>query len=142
LRTAYALVCRDTNAKFCNTRIHFTEVRGMEDVKEAIIDIAGKKLRVAVVNGIGAIGPVLKNLKNYDYIEVMACPGGCIGGGGQPIPTNYEIRKKRTAALYEIDKFKGIRKAHDNKEVLEVLKWLKEKKVDHAVLHTKYIKRT
>ncbi len=141
LRTAYALVCRDDSAKFCNSRIDFQEVRGMEAIKEAVIDIAGQKLRVAVVNGIGAIDPVLANLKNYDYIEVMACPGGCIGGGGQPLPTTDKIRKERVAALYRIDKFKAIRKAHDNKEVLEVLDWLKAEKIDHSVLHTKYQKR-
>jgi len=141
LRTAYALVCRDDSAKFCNSRIDFKEVRGAEAVKEAVVDIAGKKLRVAVVNGIGSIDCILSNLKDYDYIEVMACPGGCIGGGGQPIPTTAKIRQARMAALYEIDKFKTIRKAHDNKEVLQVLEWLKTKKIDHQVLHTKYQKR-
>jgi NADH-quinone oxidoreductase subunit G/NADP-reducing hydrogenase subunit HndD len=142
LRTAYALACRDDKAKFCNSRIDFKEVRGLEDVKEAIIDIAGRKLRVAVVNGIGSIDKVIKNLKAYDYIEVMACPGGCIGGGGQPRPTTSAIRKQRIAALYGIDKFKEIRKAHDNKEVLEVLKWLKENGLERPVLHTSYVKRT
>lgn len=141
LRTAYALTCRDESAKFCNSRIDFKEVRGLEEIKEAEIDIAGRKLRVAVVNGIGSIDRILPNLKDYDYIEVMACPGGCIGGGGQPIPTNLKIRKERVAALYQIDKFKEIRKAHDNKEVLQVLEWLKNKKIEHQVLHTKYQKR-
>ncbi|MEI7620509.1 MAG: [FeFe] hydrogenase, group A [Candidatus Falkowbacteria bacterium] len=142
LRTAYSIVCNNSSAKFCSSRIDFKEVRGMEQVKEATIDIAGTKLRVAVVNGIGSIDQVLSHLKDYDYIEVMACPGGCIGGGGQPIPTNNQIRKERVAGLYKIDKFKEIRKAHENKEVLEVLDWLKSKKIDHQVLHTKYQKRT
>lgn len=141
LRTAYALACRDDKAKFCQSRIDFHEVRGLGDIKEAVIDIAGKKLRVAVVNGIGSISQVLTNLKKYDYIEVMACPGGCIGGGGQPIPTTAKIRKERIMALYRIDKFKEIRKAHDNKEVLEVLTWLEQQKLSHPVLHTKYKKR-
>ncbi|MFA4942453.1 MAG: [FeFe] hydrogenase, group A [Patescibacteria group bacterium] len=142
LRTAYALACRDESAKFCSSRIDFKEVRGSEAIKEAIVDIAGRKLKVAVVNGIGSIDQVLPNLSHYDYIEVMACPGGCIGGGGQPIPTNEKIRRERVASLYRIDKFKEIRKAHDNLEVLEVLDWLKGKKIDHQVLHTKYQKRT
>lgn len=141
LRTAYALACRDDQAKFCTSRIDFREVRGLEEVKEAVIDIAGKKLRVAVVNGIGAIGRILKNLKAYDYIEVMACPGGCIGGGGQPRPTTKEIRQQRMAALYNIDKFKKIRKAHDNQEVLAVLKWLADQGLGHEVLHTNYVNR-
>lgn len=138
LRTAYAILCGGSNSKVCSTRIDFKEVRGLEDVKEATIDIAGKKLRVAVVNGIGSIDRVLKNLKRYDYIEVMACPGGCIGGGGQPQPTTKEIRKQRIQALYSIDKFKKIRQAHENKEVLEVLKWLEDQNVGHQVLHTHY----
>ncbi len=142
LRTAYALVCSDDSAKFCNSRIDFKEVRGLEEVKEATIDIAGTKLRVAVVNGIGSIDRILSHLSDYDYIEVMACPGGCIGGGGQPIPTTDKIRKERVAGLYRIDKFKSIRKAHENQEVLDVLDWLKAKKIDHQVLHTKYQKRT
>jgi len=141
LRTAYALVCRDESAKFCNSRIDFKEVRGVEAIKEAVVDMAGQKLRVAVVNGIGSIDCILPNLKNYDYIEVMACPGGCIGGGGQPISTTAKLRQTRMAALYEIDKFKEIRKAHNNKAVLQVLAWLKDKKIDHQVLHTKYQKR-
>ncbi|MCX6798412.1 MAG: [FeFe] hydrogenase, group A, partial [Candidatus Falkowbacteria bacterium] len=72
LRTAYALACRDEKARLCSSRIDFKEVRGLEDFKEAIIDIAGRKLRVGVVNGIGVFDKIKKNLKNYDYIEVMA----------------------------------------------------------------------
>ena len=77
----------------------------------------------------------------HDDIEVMACPGGCIGGGGQPIPTTFAIRQKRTAALYQIDKFKQVRKAHENKEVVEVLRWLQENGLEKDVLHTGYKKR-
>lgn len=142
LRTAYSLACRDDKAKLCSSRIDFKEVRGLEDFKEAIIDIAGRKLRVGVVNGIGVFDKIKKNLKNYDYIEVMACPGGCIGGGGQPIPTTAEIRKARVAALYKIDKFKKIRKAHDNPEVLAALDWLKNQNLENDVLYTHYKKRS
>lgn len=141
LRTAYALACRDDKAKLCSNRIDFKEVRGLEDFKEAIIDIAGRKVRVGVVNGIGVFDKIKKNLKNYDYIEVMACPGGCIGGGGQPIPTTKEIRRARVEALYKIDKFKKIRKAHDNQEVITALDWLKKKGLSEEVLHTHYKKR-
>lgn len=141
LRTAYALACRDDKAKLCSNRIDFKEVRGLEDFKEAIIDIAGRKLRVGVVNGIGVFDKIKKNLKNYDYIEVMACPGGCIGGGGQPIPTTQAIRRARVAALYKIDKFKKIRKAHDNQEVINTLDWLAKKGLSEEVLHTHYKKR-
>ncbi|MFA5093569.1 MAG: [FeFe] hydrogenase, group A [Candidatus Omnitrophota bacterium] len=141
LRTAYVLACQGKQAKFCNSRIDFKEVRGLAEFREAVIDIAGRKLKVAVVNGIGVIDKVLPHLKNYHYIEVMACPGGCIGGGGQPIPTTAVIRQKRIKALYEIDRFKSIRQAHENKEVVEVLDWLRNNKLDHEVLHTKYHKQ-
>jgi iron-only hydrogenase group A len=142
LRTANFLACQNSQAKICNERLDFKEVRGLASLKETVVDIAGKKLRVAVVNGIGEIKEVIKHLKKYDYIEVMACVGGCIGGGGQPIPTTKAIRQKRVAGLYNIDKSKKIRKAHENKGALEVLKWLKDNKLEHQVLHTTYKKRT
>ena len=142
LRTAQFLACGKNKGKICKTQLEFKQVRGLGDVKEAIVSVAGKKLRVAVVNGIGNIEPVIDNLGKYDYIEVMACPGGCIGGGGQPIPTTDEIRKKRIAALYKLDKSKKIRKAHENKRVLEALTWLKKQdKLERKVLHTGYKKR-
>ena len=142
LRTAQFLSCGKNKGKICQARLDFKEVRGLAGIKETIVPVAGRKLRVAVVNGIGNIEPVIANLNKYDYIEVMACPGGCIGGGGQPIPTTDEIRKKRIAALYKLDKSKKIRKAHENKGVLEVLEWLKgQGKLEHQVLHTGYKKR-
>ncbi|MDD5071500.1 MAG: [FeFe] hydrogenase, group A [Patescibacteria group bacterium] len=142
LRTAQFLACGKNKGKVCKTKLEFKQVRGLKDVKETAVTVAGKKLRVAVVNGIGNIEPVLENLGKYDYIEVMACPGGCIGGGGQPIPTTDEIRKKRMDALYKLDKSKKIRKAHENKGVLEVLKWLNgQGKLEHQVLHTEYSKK-
>jgi len=142
LRTAQFFVCGKNKGKICKIQLEFKQVRGLEDVKEAIVAVAGKKLRVAVVNGIGNIEPVIANLNKYDYIEVMACPGGCIGGGGQPIPTTDEIREKRMAALYKLDKSKKIRKAHENKGVSEALKWLGgQGKLEHQVLHTGYKKR-
>jgi NADH-quinone oxidoreductase subunit G/NADP-reducing hydrogenase subunit HndD len=143
LRTAQFMACKGKKkANLCDARIDFKDVRGLAGIKEAVVDVAGKRLRVAVVNGIGNIEPVLKKLNDYDYIEVMACPGGCIGGGGQPIPTTPEIRQKRMDALYKLDKSMKIRKAHENKGVLEVLKWLKGKgKLEHKILHTNYKKR-
>lgn len=143
LRTAQFLICGEKEAELCGKRLEFNDVRGINGVKEAEVNIAGKVLRVAVVNGIGNIKPVLANLKKYDYIEVMACPGGCIGGGGQPIPTTWEIRKARIEALYKLDKSKTIRKAHENKGVSAVFGWLKKQgKLEHQVLHTTYKKRS
>ncbi len=142
LRTAHVMGCGDSTAGLCKERLEFESVRGLAGVKESTLQVAGTELRVAVVNGIGNIDPVINNLSKYDYIEVMACPGGCIGGGGQPIPTNEEIRKKRIAALYAHDKDLKIRQAHKNLNVLKVLSWLHKKghKMEHGVLHTKYKK--
>ncbi|MBU4375543.1 [FeFe] hydrogenase, group A [Patescibacteria group bacterium] len=143
LRTAQFLACGKSKSKLCEVRLDFKDVRGMAGIKETIVNVAGKNVRVAVVNGIGNIDPILRHLDKYDYIEVMACPGGCIGGGGQPIPTTPETRKKRIEALYRIDKNKKIRKAHENKCAAEALGWLKKQgKLECQVLHTKYKKRS
>ncbi|MBU0722173.1 [FeFe] hydrogenase, group A [Patescibacteria group bacterium] len=146
LMTAQDSVCvgvKDKNKlKLCNSRIEFKQVRGKHGIKQALVEMAGKKLRIAVVNGIGNIAPILKQLKDYDYIEVMACPDGCIGGGGQPIPTTAAIRKKRLEALYKIDAKSKIRRAHENKEAAEALKWIERKgRLKNQVLYTRYKKR-
>ncbi|MFH1427244.1 MAG: [FeFe] hydrogenase, group A [Patescibacteria group bacterium] len=143
LRTAHFLACGAKKEGVCLPRIDFKKVRGLAGIKESEVAVADKKLRIAVVNGIGNIKPVIENLNKYDYIEVMACPGGCIGGGGQPIPTTPETRQKRIEALYKIDKDKKIRKAHENKGVIEILEWLKKQKgnLEHRVLHTSYNKK-
>jgi len=144
LKTAQDSVCAKakSNLKICHSRIDFKQVRGLAGVKEAEVDLAGKKLKIAVVNGIGEIQPILENLKKYDYIEVMACPDGCVGGGGQPIPTTKEIIKKRLEALYKIDAGARVRRANENKEALSALRWLKDKgKLREQVLYTKYRRR-
>jgi iron-only hydrogenase group A len=144
LRTGHFLACGSKTTGACRPKIEFKAARGMEGVKDAVVDVGGTKLHIAVVNGIGNIGPVINNLKDFDYIEVMACPGGCIGGGGQPLPTNDEVRKKRIAALYKHDKNMKVRKAHENEGVKKALAWLKKKghHYEHGVLHTSYKKRT
>jgi NADH-quinone oxidoreductase subunit G/NADP-reducing hydrogenase subunit HndD len=140
LRSAQYLACK--NKKKCDIRLDFKDVRGLEGVKETIVEINKIKIRVAVVNCIGNIDPIIENINNYDYIEVMACPGGCIGGGGQAYPTTPEIRKKRMEALYKTDKNMPMRGAYENKMVLDILSWLKkDPKLEHRVLHTKYVNR-
>lgn len=141
LRTASYAVCESGKSKLCRSRLEFKEVRGMDGVKESVVNLGGQKLRVAVVSGIGNIEDVLTNINKYDYIEVMACPGGCIGGGGQPIPSSMEIVAKRTAGIYNSDKKGKIRTAHDNKGALEVVNWLKKSGLGHQILHTKYSKK-
>ncbi len=144
LRTAEHLLCKGTEYELKNKRIDFHDVRGVDGLKEATVKMAGIDVHVAVVNGIGNIKKVLKNLDKYHYIEVMSCPGGCIGGGGQPLPTNLEIRKKRTEALYQHDRKLKVRKAHENKSAVKALNWLNNKghKFEHSVLHTTYKKKT
>lgn len=122
-------------------KIAFKSVRGFEGLKEAKVKMAGRTLRVAVVNGIGNIESVIKNFKNYDYIEVMSCPGGCLGGGGQPIPTTAVERAARTAALYQLDDNLPMRSAHDNLPVVEYINWAKKNKRAHELLHTKFRRR-
>lgn len=142
LRAAHALACGNKKTGICRSKIDFKEARGMKGVKEAVVEVAGIKLRIAVVNGIGNAEPVIRNLANYDYIEVMACPGGCIGGGGQPIPTTPKIREKRIKALYDLDKGMKMRRSHENKGVWKVLDWLKkEGELESKVLHTSYFKK-
>ena len=120
--------------------LNFKAVRGQKGIKEASFKIKGKNLQVAVVSGIGNIENLLKNLKKYDYIEVMACPGGCIGGGGQVIPTTKEIIKKRQASLYKLEDKSLFKRANENKQVNEVRKWFKENNLEKSSLHTKYRK--
>ena len=143
LRTAHWLACGDKTDGVCRSKVDFKSVRGIDGVKDSVVEVAGKKLRVAVVSGIGHIEEVLDNINKYQYIEVMACPGGCIGGGGQPFPTTPYIRQKRVQALYKLDKGSKRRKSFENKGVAEILDWLKERgrKFEHGVLHTKYKKR-
>jgi len=142
LRTANSILCDAKEGK-CVKRVEFKSVRGMDGIKEAVVDVAGNKLRVAIVNGIGNAPKLLERLNDFDYIEVMTCPGGCIGGGGQPIPTNNEIRKKRTEALYNVDKNLKLRVSCDNQNAKDILAWLEKKghNYNHKVLHTGYNKK-
>ncbi len=141
LRTAAHLAEPNTKNK-SDRKIVFEQMRGNSAIKEAEVNVAGKKLRVGVANGIGNAPEMIGNLANYDYIEVMACPGGCIGGGGQPIPTDDKTRKKRMEALYKLDKSKKVRKAHENEGVKEVFEWLEDNKsLRDKILYTKYKKR-
>jgi iron-only hydrogenase group A len=127
------------------TNVDFKPVRGMEGIKEAEVKIGNDVKKIAVVNGLGYAKKFLqeKNIKDYACIEVMACPGGCIGGGGQPIPTSNKIRVKRAEALYSLDKTKKIRKAHENPIVKKVYKdyFSKNPAIAHQVLHTSYNKK-
>ncbi len=121
-------------------------VRGIVGLKRAEVEIGGIKLKIAIANGMENAKIILDELANdpkaYNYVEVMACPGGCIGGGGQPLPVNDEIRRKRAAGLYSDDIAKQIRFAHESPAVKAVYDDLQndEHKI-HEILHTKYAKK-
>ncbi len=99
-------------------KLEFEEVRGIKGIKEAEVTLAGKKLRIAVAHGLKnareIVEKAIREKCPYDFVEIMACPGGCIGGGGQPMPVSDEIRKARIRAIYNTDKQMAIRESHKN----------------------------
>ena len=142
LRTASALSSPGNKAP----RIEFKEVRGLSGVKEAEYEIAGDILRVAVVNGLGNIDEVIEKAKrgDLDFVEVMACPGGCSGGGGQPIPTNSKIVSERINALYSIDSSSSVRESLENPIVRKVYSEFLESpnsEIAEKLLHTRFTPR-
>jgi len=142
LRTTYELITRKELEN-----IEFADVRGLKGIKEANIKINDTNIKVAVIHTLSNAKKILENIKNntcdYTFIEVMACPGGCIGGGGQPYTTN-KIRQERINSIYEIDRHSKIRKSHENEALKTLYKEylinpLSEK--SHKLLHTKYVNR-
>ncbi len=126
--------------------IDFNQVRGFEGIREADIKIDNKIIKIGVVHGLGNIRKFIESgrWKKYHFIEMMACPGGCIGGGGQPRPTTNEIRKKRMEALYRQDKKMKIRMSNKNPAIKKLyLEFLGEPlgEMSKKLLHTKYKKR-
>lgn len=106
-------------------KIDYQEFRGMEGIKKATLNIGGKDLKIAVATGLANAEKIIAEIRKgekYDYIEVMACPGGCVGGGGQPKPVSFDVINKRREALYEIDKNLPVRKAHENPVLQQVYK--------------------
>jgi iron-only hydrogenase group A len=143
LRTAYELATGKTLEK-----VEFEQTRGLEGIKEGSIMLNGKEIKFAVANGLRNAVRLLKNKDNYHFIEIMACPGGCIGGGGQPIPPRGvhpdEIKQKRMEAIYREDAGLPLRKSHENPLIKQIYseflgKPLSEK--SHELLHTHYVER-
>ncbi len=117
-------------------KVKFKTVR--ERTKAAEVKIGDQLIKVATVSGLGNAKKILEN-NPYDYVEVMACPGGCIGGGGQPMLADEEIRQKRAASLFRIDSRQEMRFAEENPIVKELYqKFLKDKKIVHSICHTKF----
>src|SRR4030043_192999 len=155
LRTAYEIV---TGREVPFSNLNITPVRGMDGVKEATIKIEGctdewkflegVELKVAIAHGLANANQIMKRVNQgkspYHFVEIMACPGGCIGGGGQPIPTSMEIRKKRMKAVYSEAEHMVLRKSHENPDVIAIYKEFLGKPnshKSHELLHTHYVER-
>jgi iron-only hydrogenase group A len=143
LRTAYFELTGQELEK-----IEFESIRGMEGIKKAQVAIGDRTLKIAVVSTAANAEKIIQEIKKdknaYDYVEVMACPGGCIGGGGQPIPTTLSIVKKRIEALYKIDSRMELRKAHLNPVVRDFFdNYLKRlpKAKQRKILYTDYSRK-
>jgi NADH-quinone oxidoreductase subunit G/[NiFe] hydrogenase diaphorase moiety small subunit/NADP-reducing hydrogenase subunit HndD len=155
LRTAYELV---TGREVPFEGLNIKPVRGMEGVREASIVIEnpvedwkfldGVELKTVVAHGLTNAKQVMQRVKDgtgdWHFIEIMACPGGCLGGGGQPIPTTPEIRQKRAEAIYAEDEGMPIRKSHENPEITQIYQEFLGEPLghkSHELLHTHYTKR-
>ncbi|MBO4297721.1 MAG: iron hydrogenase small subunit, partial [Clostridia bacterium] len=148
LRTAY-----ETITGTILEDVDFHQVRGIKGIKEAEIDIGGNKVLVAVASGTGNATKLIEMAKsgekNYAFIEVMACPGGCVNGGGQPIVSaqtkmDVDVRVERAKALYGEDVDKPLRKSHENSEIKQIYAEYLTKPgshMAHELLHTTYQKR-
>ncbi len=144
LRTAYEWLTEETLEN-----VEFHALRGMDGVKEATVKINDMDVNVAVAHGLGNARKILEAIRageaNYHAIEIMACPGGCIGGGGQPyIHGDVEILKKRAEGIYSEDRGKTLRKSHENEAVLKLYEeFLGEPYGEkaHELLHTHYVER-
>ena len=133
--------------------VDFENVRGLKGVKETEVTVAGKKIKLAIAHGLGNVEYVLNKVREakkknmelpYHFIEVMACPGGCVGGGGQPYMVTDELRIKRANALYQDDRERGVRLSHQNPYIKQLYKEFLEKPLSEKsekLLHTTYKSR-
>ena len=155
LRTVYELL---TGREIPFHNLHVTPIKGLEQIKSASITLTGLKdewkffegveVKVAVTSGLAGASKLLTEIKDkqspYHFIEVMACPGGCITGGGQPRSDDPDVRKKRMDAIYAEDEGKELRKSHENKDLQQLYKeFLGEPlgHLSHELLHTEYVPR-
>ena len=144
LRTVYETVTKKELDK-----LEFEDVRGFRGIKEATVDLDGLEVKVAIAHGLtnaeALVSEVEAGNSPYTFIEIMGCPGGCIGGGGQPVATTNNIRKIRIDALYSLDKSLPIRKSHENPEIITLYDKYLGKPLGHKaheLLHTSYIDRS
>lgn len=145
VRTAYELF---TGKKL--EKVDFTELRGLENIRQASIDFAGTKINIGIAHGLGNARKLLEEIQQgksqFHAIEIMACPGGCIGGGGQPFHHGkIEILNKRAEAIYREDAGKPIRKSHENPYIIKLYEEFLGKpcsEKSHHLLHTHYFDKS
>jgi NADP-reducing hydrogenase subunit HndD len=145
VRTAYELHTKKTLPK-----IDFNELRGMEGVREATIDFDGLPIKIGIAHGLGNARKLLEDIQSgkshFHAIEIMSCPGGCIGGGGQPYHhSDSSILKKRQMAIYSEDGMKTIRKSHENPYIIKLYEEFLGKPMSekaHLLLHTNYFDKS
>ncbi len=130
-------------------KLDFDTVRGYEGIREAEVEIKGETLKVAVAHTLANAKKLAQDIRDgkspYAFIEVMACPGGCVGGGGQPYGTTREKQRDRIHSIYQVDRLMKIRKSHDNAAVSNLYSsYLGDPsgELAHKLLHTKYTKRS
>ncbi|SFL50864.1 [FeFe] hydrogenase, group A [Pelosinus propionicus] len=132
----------DDKSAFGLRAIAFTGVRGMQGVKEARIDCNGREVKIAIVSGLKNADDLIRSIqageKQYDFVEVMSCPGGCIGGAGQPV-TNRDGKYNRGAGLYNADRMSNIKRSEENPIIKELYDGMLKDKV-HKLLHVNYLK--
>ncbi|OGS33455.1 MAG: ferredoxin [Elusimicrobia bacterium RIFOXYB2_FULL_49_7] len=155
LRTAYEII---TGRQLPFQQLHVAALTGLQGVKEADITITGTvpewsflegvTLKVAVAHSLGharaLVEKILSGESVYHFVEIMTCPGGCIGGGGQPRVTTDEVRQKRIEAIYREDEGKTLRQSHDNPKIKQIYGEFLEMPLgekSHHLLHTEYVKR-
>ncbi|MBT9176589.1 MAG: NADP-reducing hydrogenase subunit HndC [Firmicutes bacterium] len=143
LRTVYEVV----SGKELGS-LDFHAVRGMAGVKEAAIQIGDLVVNVGVAHGLANARQLMEQVANgtspYHFIEIMCCLGGCIGGGGQPIPTTNAVREQRMRAIYSVDEAMTLRKSHQNPAVVKLYADFLKRPLghkSHTLLHTEYVKR-
>jgi NADP-reducing hydrogenase subunit HndD len=156
LRTAYEIV---TGRPLPAENLHVQSVAGLSGVKEASLTIEktlpdwkfleGATLNVAVAHGLSNARAVIERIKSgqaaYHFVEVMTCPGGCIGGGGQPRLTTNDVRKARIMAVYREDENRPLRKSHENPSIARIYRETLGTPLghrSHELLHTHYEKRS
>ena len=152
MEAALRTVCETLTGKELG-KIEFESVRGEESIKRTTIEIGGNKIKAVVAHGLANAQKIMEEIKageaDYQFVEIMACPGGCVMGGGQPIKSsktrmNIDVRKKRAEALYTIDGRSIIRKSHESPVMIQLYKEYLEKPGSykaHELLHTHYIPR-